>query len=290
MINITQEQDVIELDQDFPFCIREIPLYASDNVKNPFHWHTYFEITYIRSGKGRYYANGKIYEVQAGDTMIFNSAEPHGWQILDREMDVIVINFETSFISVYSESEQLDFLRSFVEHGSNFQNKIDSNGIISKKIHTIMKELLVEWSNEEMGYRTIIHSDILYLLTLLTRYYQGKPKSEELLIQKQKAMDRLGAALIYINENCCSKITLKEAADTVFMSPNYFSHFFHKTTDTSFSDYVSLQRILRANEMMDNTNKSIQTIAIECGFNNLSNFYRLYKKHTGASPGKRPTR
>ncbi|MDO4649765.1 MAG: AraC family transcriptional regulator [Eubacteriales bacterium] len=290
MITTIHEQDLIELDPEFPFCIREIPLYARDNTKNPFHWHTYFEITYIRSGKGHYYANGKIYEVQAGDTMIFNSAEPHGWQILDQQLDVIVINFETSFISVYSENEQLDFLRSFVEHGSNFQNKIDSNGIISKKIHTIMQELLVEWSEKELGYRTIIHSDILYLLTLLTRYYQGKPKSEELLTQKQKAMERLSAALIYINENCCRKVTLKEAADTVFMSPNYFSHFFHKATETSFSDYVSLQRILRANEMMDNTDKSIQTIALECGFQNLSNFYRLYKKHTGASPGKRPTR
>lgn len=288
MIHI--EQDNLPLDSAYPFQIRELTLFASDNCKNPFHWHTYFEITYIKSGRGRYYTNGQIYEVEAGDTVIFNNAESHGWQVLDQEMNVIVIIFESDFLASFTVQDQLDYLKPLIEHGSNFQNKVDHTGIISEQIPVIMKSVLKEWARKKLGYRMMIQADMIRLLTLLTRHYQGKPISDELLSEKQKALERLGSAFLYINENCCRKITLKETADTVFMSPNYFSHFFHKATETSFCDYVTVQRIIRANEMMDNTNKSIQNIAVECGFHNVSNFYRLYKKHTGISPGKRTSR
>ncbi|MBQ3479020.1 MAG: helix-turn-helix transcriptional regulator, partial [Clostridia bacterium] len=88
----------------------------------------------------------------------------------------------------------------------------------------------------------------------------------------------------YIDANYCARITLKQAADQVFMSPNYFSHYFHDATRISFSDYVTLRRIRKARELMESSGKSIYEIAIECGFPNSSNFYRLYKKHTGESP------
>ena len=50
------------------------------------------------------------------------------------------------------------------------------------------------------------------------------------------------------------------------------------------SPMSSLRRIRKARELMETTGKSIYEIAIECGFPNSSNFYRLYRKHTGESP------
>ena len=44
-------------------------------------------------------------------------------------------------------------------------------------------------------------------------------------------------------------------------------------------------RINHARELLRETDKNVTEIAMECGFNNISNFYRLYKKHMGKTPG-----
>ena len=81
------------------------------------------------------------------------------------------------------------------------------------------------------------------------------------------------------------KITLEEVASSVYMSSNYFSSYFRKVTNISFSDYVTRMRINHARELLRETDKNVTEIAMECGFNNISNFYRLYKKHMGKTPG-----
>ena len=45
-----------------------------------------------------------------------------------------------------------------------------------------------------------------------------------------------------------------------------------------------MRRIRRAQRLLETTSKSIYEVAIECGFPNSSNFYRLYRKYTGERP------
>ena len=63
-----------------------------------------------------------------------------------------------------------------------------------------------------------------------------------------------------------------------------FSSYFRKVTNISFSDYVTRMRINHARELLREGKKNVTEIAMECGFNNISNFYRLYKKHVGKTP------
>ena len=130
----------------------------------------------------------------------------------------------------------------------------------------------------------MIKADVLRILTMLIRHYNNDARDPGRFSEKNKALRRLQRAFEYIDGNYCGKVTLKTAADTVYMSPNYFSHYFHSATGISFSDYVTMRRIRKARELLEKTGKSIYEVAMECGFPNSSNFYRLYKKHTGESP------
>ncbi len=98
-----------------------------------------------------------------------------------------------------------------------------------------------------------------------------------MLREKKNAMKRLEQAFTYINAHYCEKITLEEVAASVYMSSNYFSSYFRKVTNISFSDYVTRMRINHARELLRETDKNVTEIAMECGFNNISNFYRLQK-------------
>ena len=134
-------QDNIRLEETFPFQINEVVLRAEDNVDDVFHWHTYFEITHILSGAGVYYANGQSFEVSGGDLIIFNSAELHGWQVLQREMRVLAMVFSADLVAGYGNLGDAEYLKPFIERGSNFKNRIGAGEPYARDIAAIMEEI-----------------------------------------------------------------------------------------------------------------------------------------------------
>ena len=218
------ERDSIPLDKEFPFQISEVELNQANSRPGTWHWHSYFEITWVLEGKGNYFVNGQEYTMEKDDIIIFNNVEPHGWKLLGGNMKLL-------------------------------------------------------------GYPLMIKANVLRILTMLIRAYQDETKSGEMLKEKKNAMKRLEQAFTYINDHYCEKITLEEVAASVYMSSNYFSSYFRRVANISFSDYVTRLRVNRAREMLRENGANVTEIAMECGFNNISNFYRLYKKHMGKTPG-----
>jgi AraC-like DNA-binding protein len=198
-------------------------------------------------------------------------------------MRVLAMVFSDSLVAGYGDLMDMEYLRPFVGRGSNFRNRIGRDQPCAAQIAGIMQEILGEWRLRSDGYPLMIKADVLRVLTMLVRHYHDDARPAE-RSDPSRALRRLQPAFEYIDANYSGRITLKQAADRVFMSPNYFSHYFHAATHISFSDYVTLRRIRKARELMETSGKSIYEIAIECGFPNSSNFYRLYKKHTGESP------
>ena len=276
-------QDNLELKHTFPFHINEVCLSARDNSSDIFHWHNYYEITLILEGEACYFVNGQAIEVAAGDLMLFNNAELHGWQVSGQEMRVLAMVFSPELISPFSSFPDSEYLMPFIERGANFKNRIGSMEPCAAEIARIMREIREEWEARRDGYPLMIKADVLRILTLLFRHYHDDVRGEA-DISRNKALVRLQPAFEYIDAGYCGKVTLKEAADRVYMSPNYFSHFFHISTGISFSGYVTMRRVRKARGLLETTGKSIYEIAVECGFPNSSNFYRLYKKYTGKSP------
>jgi AraC-like DNA-binding protein/quercetin dioxygenase-like cupin family protein len=279
-------RDNIILDKDFPFAINQVQLNKADNCRDSFHWHNYCEISYVESGSGSYFVNGRQYEMKEGDLIIFNNVEPHGWLVESEQMIMTVMIFGTELVS----NLHYDYLKPFVERGSNFKNKVDREELLASNIVDMVKEIYNENSEQNQGHRLLILADMLRILTLLIRFYQKdqeQGKAAETLTDKKYNMKRLEEAFQYINSHYTEKITLKEVAESVFMSENYFSFYFKKITDTSFMDYVTGLRLKRVSELMKTTDMSMYEIAMESGFHNMANFYRIYKKHVGALPARR---
>lgn len=79
-------------------------------------------------------------------------------------------------------------------------------------------------------------------------------------------------------------LRLPALADMAGMSPSAFSRFFKMHTSRNLSDYIIDIRLGYASRMLVDTVKSISEICYDCGFNNLSNFNRIFKKKKGCSP------
>lgn len=88
----------------------------------------------------------------------------------------------------------------------------------------------------------------------------------------------------YIAKNYTEEIRLNTLADIAGMSPSAFSRFFKLHTGRKLSEYIIEQRLGYASRMLVDTSNSVAEICYACGFNNLSNFNRIFKKRKNCSP------
>lgn len=280
------ERDNIPLAKNFPFQISRVNLTPENSRPGTWHWHSYFEITVVQEGRGSYFVNGQEYTMEKDDIIIFNNVEPHGWKLLSGDMKLVVMVFSPEFVAEKLSLFDEGYLKPFVERGSNFKNRIGHEETVNPKIRKIIDEIYRESEEAEEGSHLMIKADVLRILTLLIRFCQNESSSDMMLQEKKKAMARLEQAFIYIDEHYSEKITLEEVASSVYMSANYFSSYFRKITNMRFSEYLTGIRISHARELLRKPGSNVTEVALECGFRNISNFYRLYKKQVGVSPRK----
>ena len=88
----------------------------------------------------------------------------------------------------------------------------------------------------------------------------------------------------YINLHYQEEIRLGQLASMVGMTDVSFSRFFKLRTGKNLSDYIIDIRLGFASRLLVDSTMSIAEICYECGFNNLSNFNRIFKKKKDCSP------
>jgi two-component system response regulator YesN len=95
----------------------------------------------------------------------------------------------------------------------------------------------------------------------------------------------LARAIEYITEHYADEITLRSAADAVYISEFYLSHLFRKEMNTTFSDYVSRVRIDKAKTILKQSlDIRIHELAEMVGFNDANYFTKSFRRLTGQSP------
>ena len=88
----------------------------------------------------------------------------------------------------------------------------------------------------------------------------------------------------FISKNYRDELRLATLADIAGMSPSAFSRFFKLHTGRNLSEYIIDMRLGYASRMLVDTTKSVSEICFSCGFNNLSNFNRIFKRKKGCAP------
>ena len=91
-------------------------------------------------------------------------------------------------------------------------------------------------------------------------------------------------ACTIINENLSSEISLEEISKRVEISPFYFSKLFKEETGENFIEYITMARMQRAKELLQDRSLSIKEISGEAGYADPNYFSKLFKKVVGMTP------
>lgn len=97
-------------------------------------------------------------------------------------------------------------------------------------------------------------------------------------------MEKINHVLTYLQENYQKEIRVKEMAQLVGVTENYFSKYFYKYTRSTFISYRNGLKIDKACELLVKTNDTVESICFDCGFSSPSYFFSQFKKRKKCSP------
>lgn len=224
-----------------------------------------------------------------GDLIIFNNVELH--TILpDKRENLILVAIYFLPELLYKPGSNgicLEYLKPFFCRNEEFNNLIPSVEVKKHGLQTLIKNIYYEIANKKDYYRLSAITLLQEVLIKLLYYYNNGNShlNSDLAYNKKLAdIDKLKATFVLIMNNYNHNITLEDASGSAHMSPHYFCRFFKKVTGTTFKEYLLRIRIDKAKELLIQYNMSVTEIAYQVGFENLSYFFRVFKRFTRLNP------
>lgn len=104
------------------------------------------------------------------------------------------------------------------------------------------------------------------------------------VIKNQEPDGIIARAMDYIEQNFTRDLALEEVAQTVGISPYYFSKLFKEGSGMNYTEYLTKLRIEMAKELLARRELSIKEVCVDSGYANPNYFSRIFKKWTGITP------
>lgn len=246
----------------------------------PTHYHSDYELNLVMGTSGKRIVGDSVENFTEGDLVLIGPGVPHAWKAPTYDSThVITIQFHEEMYNSFLLSKRVfEPIKELL-----FRSK---RGIVfSGATFEMVKKKIIELSSKR-GFATALDFyGILYDLSIAEgqRLLTSSTYDSSLLVRQSKSR-RIEKICKYIDENYGKDITLKEIAELVNMSESAASHFFKKRTSRSFITYLTDVRIGNASRMLAETTMNISTIAYECGFSNMANFNRTFKKYRNQTP------
>jgi len=248
----------------------------------PLHHHDAFELSFIQNAKGAKRVIGDhIEEIDDVELVLVGPNLQHAWfmhKCKSKEIKEITIQFHRDlFDDKFLQRNQMSFIRKMFEKSLR--------GILFSRetMESITPRLLT--LPEKHGFDSVL--ELLSILHDLSTSRNMRTLSNTTFNNTETISynsRRIKVVMEYLNKNFQKDIALSEVAKLVAMSEVAFSRFFKVRTGKTFVDTLNEVRLGHASRMLIDTTQSVNEIAYRCGFNNMSNFNRIFKKKKNCTP------
>ncbi|RUS43532.1 AraC family transcriptional regulator [Cohnella sp. AR92] len=246
------------------------------------HYHEEVEFLLVLKGELTVFCKEERISLQPGDIALFGSSEPHTTlQTNDGSMSYIVFQID---LRKYWDPSTLNSMQHFSEvirplSSVNyiFREKED----VRLRMAELIREIYVEMNESKVGYELAVSSAIKSMLLQLLR----NDHRQQLHYNNNSLLTRLQPALTYVEERLDERISVADASKLVNMSYTHFIKTFKKGVGMSFTDFVVLKRIKKAEQLLLTCEHlSIAEIAESVGFTNIGHFYEMFRRYNDCSP------
>lgn len=257
------------------------------NFNFPIHIHPECELNFIENAKGAQRIVGdSIEEIDEEElVLVTNPHLEHAWKDyrnVSKNIHEITIQFHPDLLTdTFLNKNQMISIRQLFHHA---ERGVAFSRESIAKVRPLLKTLTCE---NDSFYSLIKLLIILHELSIDKGMRELSTGQFAANVMHQHSSDEsLGRVMDYLSRHYSEVIRLSEVAEMVNMSESSFCRFFKQHTSKSFIDFLTDIRLGAASRALIDSSLSIAEIGYDCGFNNLSNFNRIFKKKKGVTPSE----
>ncbi len=257
------------------------------------HWHDEIEILYFMNGNFKVKINMESFPVEEECFFFVNPGEIHSVDCSGPATESAIVFHPCILNFEHYDLAQTQLIQPLTKGEIQLPRFLDSS---HPAFHKIKKEYLdilnvfhqtgmflsseYQTVTEDIASQLFIRAGFLKMLGFLSSF--------SLLTQPEKADDYrvqiIKSSLEFIRKHYQEKIYIRDLAGNASMNEQYFCRFFKKILGKSPITYINEYRIKQAIILLQTTDSPVMDICLDCGFNNLGNFLREFKKDTGFTP------
>ena len=256
------------------------------NFRGIWHYHPELELHYVIKGEGVRFIGDNINNFSSGEILLLGENLPHCWRCKEEyfqpdsglNVEAIVIHFLPECLGKYLLNlPEAYLLPKLFERA---RSGMIINGPAKEKLANLMRDA-VNATNLD---RIIVLLSILKTLAENENYKPVALSHQSFHQSNESDTIRLNKICAYTLSNYKKEITLEEIASISNLSITSFCRYFKLMTKKTYSDFLIEIRISHACRHLIEDKLPTEVLCFECGFNNVSNFYRHFKKVTGKTP------
>ncbi|HEY8422465.1 MAG TPA: AraC family transcriptional regulator [Thermoclostridium sp.] len=244
------------------------------------HWHDELEFLLMTSGKAIFRVGDLQYCVKKGQALFIKSGEIHSAYSDDGVWGFSAIVFHPNLLNSNPYDKiQNEYINKVLNKQYIFSTVISGDVPWEQELLGHLEKIIEIAAKKEYTYELLIKSHLYAIFSLLLR--NAKSENDQNITYK---CDRLKNAIQYIQSNFNRQIHISDLSQMVNMSEGHFCRYFKKIVAKTPIEYLNYVRVIKACDLLRNTDRKILDIAMEVGFNNFSYFINRFKKYMKVTP------
>lgn len=234
--------------------------------------HGFIKLVYVLRGSGTFYFQRKNFAFATADTVVVPPGTPN--RIEDdpgAACSLYVCCVHTSLLQF--DPRLVQRLRIA---------RVTGDGHFANRIASLLRQMVHAQRRLEASRSIALVADALRLIQMVIERAERRPSTTP----RSAERERVRRYVRELETSFFDATTIEDAAETVGMSRRTFTKLFAEEAGQSWLHTVRRLAIEHAQQQLRESELPIASVAFECGFNDLSTFYRQFKSHCGLSPAK----
>lgn len=249
------------------------------------HFHNEYEMYYLFNGTRRYIIEEQTYDLSKGSLILINKQQVHRTlSHLNPCHDRLLIEFNEE--PMFSFLKQL-FNISLLDFFEKNQGVIHFDQKDQLYVERLFQDIANEFASKQTGYEKLIMLRIAELILHINRFNDNRKfKSFSPSATLPKKFQLVQEVREFLATPEGKFTSLEDLALKFFVDKSYLSRIYKESTGLTVHESINIKRIKYAQELIANTDFPLQEIALKSGFQGLTYFERVFRKHTDTSPLK----
>ena len=242
------------------------------------HYHLSCEMVFVSAGAAEFVIDGKSYVAEENSLVFISSYEQHEVRVRRRPYRRYFAMVQAAEVERAFPSSPLPGI--FQNRPQGFSHCVSLGGAAPEP-ERLFARLLAEWDSPAPYGEPMVRA---LLEEVLIHVYRACPQNFAPL--ETGAAGSVREVQRYIESHFAEDLRISDLAKAFYMNHCYMTHLFKKQVGYSPKQYLLLNRLSYAQELLENSDLPVSQIAFQCGFGDANNFIRAFRESFGLSPSQ----